>query len=77
MRKVKIDLLYIDEIKLDSSFPNHQFKIEGYQFPPLRPDQNSKGGGNMVFVLEDFIAKQMKYFENKNDESICLKLIIV
>ena len=27
-----IDVLCVDETKLDSSFPDHQFKIEGYQF---------------------------------------------
>ena len=31
----------------------------------------------MVFVREDFIAKQMKNFETKNAETICLKLTIV
>ena len=70
-------MLCIDETKLDSSFPNHQFKIEGYQFPPLRRDKNFKGGGKMVFVRECFIAKQMKNFETKNAETICLELTIV
>ena len=73
----KIDVPYIDETKLDSSFSNHQFKIKGYQFPPLRRDGNSKGGGNMVFVREGFIVKQMKNFETKNAETIYLELIIV
>ena len=69
-------MLYIDKTKLDSSFPNHQFKIEGYQFPPLRRDRNSKGGGKMVF-FRGFIAKQVKNFETKNAETICLELTIV
>ena len=37
--------LYIDKTKLDTSFPNDQFKIEGYQFPPFRRDRNSKRRG--------------------------------
>ena len=37
--------LYIDKTKLDTSFPNDQFKIEGYQFPPFRIDRNSKRRG--------------------------------
>ena len=69
-------MLYIDETKLDSSFPDHHFKIEGYQFPPLRRDRNSKGGGKMVFIKEGFIAKQMKNFETINAETICLELTI-
>ena len=31
----------------------------------------------MVFVREGFIAKQMKKFETKNAETICLELTIV
>ena len=70
LRKTKIDVLCIDKTKLDSSFPNHQFKTEGYQFPPLRRDRNSKGGGKLVFVREGFIAKQMKNFEIGNAETM-------
>ena len=70
-------MLCIEETKLDSSFRNHQFKIEGYHFPPLRRDQDSKGGGKMVLVREGFIAKQMKNFETENAEAICLELTIV
>ena len=77
LKKVKIDVLCIDETKLDSSFPNHQFKIEGYQFPLLRRDQNPKGECKMVFVREGFIAKQMRNFETKNKEIICVELTIV
>ena len=70
LRKTKIGVLCIDKTKLDSSFPNHQFKTEGYQFPPLRRDRNSKGGGKLVFVREGFIAKQMKNFEMGNAETM-------
>ena len=77
LKKVKIDVLCIDETKLDSSFPNHQFKIEGYQFPLLRRDQNPKGRCKMVFVGEGFIANQMRNFETKNKEIICVELTIV
>ena len=77
LKKTKVDVLCIDETKLHSSFPNHHFKIEGYQFPLLTRDQNSKGGGEMVFVREDFITKQMKNFERKKAEFICLELTIV
>ena len=69
-------MLCIDETKLDSSFPDHEFKIEGYQFPHLRRDRNSKGGGKMVFIKEGFIAKQMKNFETINAVTIYLELTI-
>ena len=69
-------MLCTDETKLDCSFPDHQFKIEGYQFPPLRRDRNSKGGRKMVFIKEGFVAKQMKNFESTNAETICFELTI-
>ena len=73
--KTKLDELCVDETKLDASFPDHQFKTEDYQFPPLRIDQNSKGEGKMVFIREGFNVKQMKTFETANAETICLEFI--
>ena len=35
-----IDVFCVDETEVDSSFLNHQFKIEGYQFRPFRRDRN-------------------------------------
>ena len=35
-KTVQIDILCINETKLDDSFPDSQFKINGYQFPFLR-----------------------------------------
>ena len=64
LSKAPIDILYVDETKLGASFPDHQFKISGYQFPSLRRDRNSKGGGKKLFVREGFIVKQMKNFKN-------------
>ena len=64
LSKAPIDILYVDETKLDASFPDHQFKISGYQFPSLRRDRNSKRGGKKLFVREGFIVKQMKNFKN-------------
>ena len=40
----KIDMLCIDETKLDTSFSDSQFKIVGYQFPLFRKDWGSKVG---------------------------------
>ena len=44
LSKDSIDILCVDETKLGASFPDHQFKISGYQFPPIRGGLNSKGG---------------------------------
>ena len=56
LKKTEIDVLCIDETKLDSSFPNHQFKIEKYQFLPLRTDRNFKGGGKW-FLFEKVLSR--------------------
>ena len=58
-----IDIICVDETKLDSSFPDHQFKIEGYQLPPFKGGRNSKGGGKLVYLREGFIVK--KIIENR------------
>ena len=64
------------QTKLDDSFPDSQFQIENYQFPPFRRDRNSKGGGKMVFVKNGLIAKRIKSLETKISETICIELTI-
>ena len=44
-RKTAINLLCVDETKLDASFSDSQFHIEGYQYPPFRRDRDKNGGG--------------------------------
>ena len=41
----------VSEIKLDSSFPQAQFRMEGYA-PPFRYDRNSHGGGKLKKNLD-------------------------
>ena len=51
MMSNNIDILLISETKIDSSFPNAQFYIEGYTM--YRRDRNMNGGGLMLYVRED------------------------
>ena len=74
--KVPIDILCVDETKLDESFPDSQFLIENYQFPPFRRDRNSKGGGKIVYVREGLISKRLKQFESEFIETICIEIKI-
>ena len=74
--KVPIDILCIDETNLDNSFPDSQFFIENYQFPPFRRDRNSKGGGKIVYVRQGIISKRFKNFESKTVETIWIELTI-
>ena len=46
----------ISESKLDYSFPDTQFLIEGFG-KPFRLDQNGNGGGTMLFIRSDIPAK--------------------
>ena len=71
-----IDVLCVDETKLDSIFPDHQFKIEGYQFPPFRRDRISKGGGKLVNLWGSFIAKRITKFETKKAGTISIEFTI-
>lgn len=76
VKKCPVDILCIDETKLDSSFPDHQFKIEGYQYPPFRRDREKLGGGKMVFIKDGLICKRLEKFETLISETICLELTI-
>ena len=52
----KLDILVITETKLDSSFPNKQFLIDGFS-DPYRLDRNRHKGGVLFYVREVFIVK--------------------
>ena len=42
MSKTTLDIVCIDETKLDGRFHDSQFHMKNYQFPSLRRDRNSK-----------------------------------
>ena len=54
-----LDLLIVVESKLDQSFPNTQFSIEGFGVP-FRLDRNKFGGGVMVYIRDDIVSKELK-----------------
>ena len=60
----KFKLIFF-ETKLDDSFPDSQFKINGYQFPFLRKDRDNKGGGKIVFLKQGLIINRLKQLETK------------
>ena len=51
-----LDILVIEETKLDPSFPDDQFFIDGYK-SPYRLDRNRSGGGLIIYVREDIPSK--------------------
>ena len=60
-----IDILCVDETKIDSTYPDAQFKINDYQFPPFRRDRNKYGGGKIVFIRQGLITRRLPKFEKK------------
>ena len=65
----------IDETKIDPSFRDAQFHIDGYQLPPFRRDQNKKDGRKTVFVREGIIANRMTELDGKTSGIICIELV--
>ena len=51
-----VDILVVTETKLDDTFPNSQFHMDGFS-SPYRLDRNRNGGGLMIFVKEDIPNK--------------------
>ena len=64
--KDNIDLLMVSETKVDESYPNGQFEIEGYS-KPIRLDRNCHGGGFMIFPREDLPCHELKSHELPSD----------
>ena len=56
MVKDNIDILMVSGTKLDSSFPQVQFRTKGY-VPPFRCDRNSHGGGILPAITGDIPSK--------------------
>ena len=65
------DIFLISESKLDSTFPNSQFKITGFKI--FRYDRNRFGGGLLLYVNEKIPSK----FLDKHSISIDVELIAV
>ena len=59
LKEIGLECISLSETKLDSSFPDSQFKIDGYHFSPFRKDRNCHGGGLMVFVKSNIIVTRL------------------
>ena len=49
LKKSSLEIICVDETN-DESFPDHQCKIDGYQFTSFRRDRDKYGGGKVVYV---------------------------
>ena len=61
LKDLPLDYLAISETKLDESFPNSQFKLNGYEIRARR-DRHEHGGGLIEFVRQGFICKRLKKY---------------
>ena len=53
-----IDILVVIETKIDSSFSNAQFRIDGFSAASRR-NRNRFGGGVLIYVREEIPCKQL------------------
>ena len=67
-----VDMLIISETKIDSSFNDNLFQVEGYKTE--RRDRTAHGGGLMTFVRSDLPFKRRKDLECEELETICYEL---
>ena len=70
--RVNIDILLVLETKIDDSFLQGQFVIDGFS-APYRLDRNCLGGGLILFVRED-IPSNLITIEGKPIESFYVEL---
>ena len=68
-----VDILTIQETKIDRTFPNSQFNISGYNL--FRRDRKKGGGGIIVYVRDNIAATRRKK-TGKLVESISLDVHI-
>ena len=73
--KDKVDIIMIAETKIDDSFPQNQFIMEGYS-TPFRLDRNAQGGGIMVFIRDDIPSKELKSQLPEDIEGIFIEINI-
>ena len=71
-----IRILCVDEIKLDSSYPDAQFQINNYQFPPFRGDRNKYKRGKTVYIRQGLIPRRLPKTETNVSETRCVELTI-
>ena len=55
-----IDILVITETKLNDSFPNSQFFIQGYSKPYRLDRKENNGGGVLIYIRGDIPSKLLK-----------------
>ena len=58
----KIDILILQETKIDHTFLVNRFMMDGYS-PPFRRDRTCMGGGILVYIKDNIPAKFLNVSE--------------
>ena len=69
-----VDILFVSETKLDSSFTQAQFDAPGYR--SFRKDLSGHGGGIIAYVRSDLPSRQRPDLEIQSVESIVIESTI-
>jgi len=64
----RLDLLIISESKIDASFPDSMFHVEGFRL--CRRDRKAGGGGLMVYVRSDVCFVRVKQFKGLSSQNL-------
>ena len=70
-----LDILIVSESKLDHTFPDRQFSMEGYR--TIREDREYNGhfgGGIIIFIRQDIPCKELKFQTDREIEGIFLEI---
>ena len=67
-----LDILIIGETKLDKTFPDEQFKINGFKL--YRKDRNEHGGGVVIYVRADIPSQEKGYKLPSNVEGVIVEI---
>ena len=59
-----LNILMVSETKIDNTFPESQFLIEGF-LTPYRLDRTAKGGGILLFIRQDIPSKYINLVKQK------------
>jgi hypothetical protein len=70
------DYLAISETKLDDSFPDAQFRVNGYDL--IRQDHTCSSGGILIYIRSDIPYRRLKEIEHNDNgvESVSIEIVI-
>jgi exonuclease III len=72
MQNGPLDILAINEIKIDDSFSEDEISIVGYHL--IRKDRNRYGGGVLLYVRDTIPFTERNYLLTCSLEMICVEI---